>query len=221
MSYKIGLLITAGGSSSRFGRNKLLEKVNGKEIILHTLDAFNCLDVVQTVITTGSELRAFLEPIAFERGIKLVEGGDTRQASVFKGLKAFDSLPDYVIIHDGARPLVSREVIDECVATALKTDAAVAAVKVKDTIKIAYENGLVVSTPERKNMYFVQTPQVFLYTLILKAHKVFAGESFTDDAGLLENFGYDVYLSKGDYSNIKITTPEDLDVIKLRLEGKK
>jgi len=207
---KIALIITAGGTSARFGRNKLLEKVNGKELILYTIDAFKNIEVTETVITVSEDLKKFLTPIARQTNIKLVDGGKTRQESVFNGLKALDKKTEFVIIHDGARPLVKTETILNCLKTAQRTKAAIAAVKAIDTIKIVENSGLIISTPKRETLRCVQTPQIFDYKLIFEAHKKLEGQNFSDDAGMLEHLGYKVYTTEGDYTNIKITTPNDI-----------
>jgi len=223
---KIALLITAGGASVRFGRNKLLEVVCGKPVILHTITAFSNVKVSQIVITVSEELKKELlgmiesDSVLKNMKIKLVNGGKTRQESVFNGLQALDKDTEMVIIHDGARPLVSENVIEKCVKKALETRAAIVAVKAVDTIKEVNSDGLIISTPNRENLRCVQTPQVFDYNLILDAHKKLEGEAFSDDAGVLEKLGVPVYVTEGEYSNIKITTPSDVEVLENYLKNK-
>ena len=209
---KLALIITAGGTSSRYGKNKLLEKIDGKEIIFHTLDAFCGFDFSQKIITVTEELKNAIEPLI--KDTELVKGGKTRQESVFNGLKALSADTDFVIIHDGARPLVTKETIEKCLEKAKKTGASIVAVKAIDTIKVVDNDGLIVSTPNRETLWCVQTPQIFDYKLIFDAHKKLEGENFSDDAGLLEHLGKKVYVSEGAYSNIKITTPGDLELMK-------
>lgn len=208
---KTALIITAGGSSRRYGKNKLIEKVLGKEVILHTLEAFSGFEFSQIVITSSEELKKYLEPV-LPMSVKLVLGGKTRQESVFNGLKALAPC-DFVAIHDGARPLADKETIKNCLEKAYETKAAIVAVRAVDTIKIADENGLIIETPDRKRLWSVQTPQVFEYKLILDAHKKLEGGDFSDDAGLLEFLGEKVYVSEGKYTNIKITTPSDIKLM--------
>ena len=138
-----------------------------------------------------------------------MRGGKTRQESVFNALKACSN-PDYVCIHDAARPLIKLENIKNCLKKAEKTGAAITAVKATDTIKKVDENGKITETPDRSKLWCVQTPQIFEYKTILSAHEKLAGKSFSDDAGMLEFLGIPVYVDEGDYSNIKITTPKDI-----------
>lgn len=226
MSDNIALLITAGGSSQRFGRNKLLENICGLPVIVHTILAFSEIDVSQLVITVSDELKCELQKIIEvdsvlkNMNIKLVNGGKTRQASVFNGLTALDKDTDFVIIHDGARPLVKKETVEKCLKKARETKAAIVAVKAIDTVKVVDSTGLILSTPNRDNLRYVQTPQIFDYNLILSAHKKLAGENFSDDAGLLEHIGVPVYVTDGEYSNIKITTPSDINILENYLSNK-
>lgn len=208
------LIITAGGSSSRFGRNKLLERINGKEIILYTLDAFKDIELSEIIITTSEELKYILQPIIKNDKIKLVMGGKTRQESVFNGLIELAADTKTVIIHDGARPLVTQQTIDNCIKAVESKKAVTAAVKTIDTIKIVNKNGLIEYTPNREKLWNVQTPQVFDYNLILNAHKKLKGENFSDDACLLEKLGHNVYIEESEYTNIKITTLSDLEIVK-------
>lgn len=216
---KIALLITAGGSSVRFGRNKLLEKVCGKPVILHTIKAFADINVSEIVITVSSELKIALEQMILEdellqkSNIKLVLGGKTRQASVFNGLMELSRGTDFVIIHDGARPLIKKAAIEQCIEKAKQTRAAIVAVKAIDTVKVVTADGLIISTPKRETLRYIQTPQVFDYNLILDAHKKLAGENFSDDAGLLEHLKIPVYVTEGEYTNIKVTTRSDIQIL--------
>ena len=135
-------------------------------------------------------------------------GGRRRQDSVAAGLKKLNDC-DWVVVHDGARPLVTVELIEQGLAEARETGAAAAAVPVTDTIKVAEDDRIVHQTPPRQNLWAVQTPQVFGYPIIAEAHHKAKGE-VTDDASLVEQLGYKVKLYMGSYDNIKITTPDDL-----------
>lgn len=226
MPDKIGVLITAGGASTRFGRNKLLEIVCGKPIILHTILAFEKINPAQIVITVSQALKNELSKLMAtdetlkKLNIKLVVGGESRQDSVFNGLLEIDSDTTLVVIHDGARPLVTVDAIEKCIQKARLTKAAIIAVKAIDTIKVVDQDGLIISTPNRETLRCVQTPQVFDYNLILAAHKKLAGKNFSDDAGLLEYLGERVYIVEGEYSNIKITTPSDIRLMENYLNNK-
>lgn len=207
---KISVIITAGGSSVRFGSNKLLEKINGKEVILHSIEKFLPLKPCEIIVSASESFMPVVEKLTSGIDIiKIVKGGSTRQESVFNALKACD-FPDFVSIHDAARPMVRQEDIEKCIEKASVTKAAILAVKATDTIKKADKDGKILETPDRNNLWCVQTPQIFDYKLIFNAHKKLEGASYSDDAGMLESLGHDVYLVEGHYSNIKITTPNDI-----------
>ena len=159
-----------------------------------------------------------LEHIFKGENIKLIEGGKTRQESVFNALRAADN-PDFVLIHDGARPLVEKEDIKKVIEKTIEKGAAILAVKTVDTVKKVDEDGEIVETIDRSNLYNVQTPQGFRYDLILEAHKKYEGENFTDDAGMVEKTGGAVFVVEGNYNNFKITTPEDFSRFKLKFES--
>lgn len=220
--YKISVIITAGGSSTRYGnKNKLLETLKGKEVILHSIDAFLPLEPEQIVISASQSLEPIIKDLLEKQttfnNIKIVLGGPTRQESVFNALKACDS-PDFVLIHDAARPLVKTDDIRKCLAKAKETKAAILSVKAVDTIKKVNESQEIIETPDRNYLWSVQTPQIFDYSLILGVHKKLAGESFTDDAGMLEHEGILVNVVEGSYSNIKITTQNDIAIAEVLME---
>lgn len=208
----ISTVITAGGSSSRFqGQNKLLFKIDGKPVIVHCIDKFLSLDFVDEIIISANvsiidELKTLFADF---KKIKIIEGGSSRQESVYKGLKACTAC-EYVIIHDGARPFITKDVITNCLQKAKQFGGAIVAVKTIDTIKIVDETGFIKSTPERKTLWNAQTPQIFKYDLILSLHKKYAGRNFTDDSLLFEEEGLKVAICEGDYSNRKITTIQDV-----------
>ena len=142
----------------------------------------------------------------------LVVGGQTRQASVFNGLQSLPTDVDCVIVHDGVRPFVTDEIIFACIEAADEWGAAVAAVPVKDTIKVASADGFIVDTPDREKLWTVQTPQAFRASVLLDAHALAQreGVTATDDAMLVEQLGFKVKMVSGSDSNLKITTREDL-----------
>lgn len=209
----ISVIITAGGSSSRFqGQNKLLYNLNGQPVIKYSVDTFSLLEYVDEIIISANEniisdLRLLFSDI---KKVKIIQGGACRQESVYKGLLACSKECSYVIIHDGARPYITKEVISECLKKAKETNAAIAAVKTIDTVKIVDDNGFIKLTPDRKTLWNAQTPQIFRYDLILKLHEKYRNKSFTDDALLFETEGLHVAISEGDYANIKITTINDV-----------
>ncbi len=213
---KVNAIITAGGTSSRFGnKNKLLEQINGCEVIKYTVDAFNYANVDEIIICANLSIMEDLKNLFkdYEK-VSLVEGGQTRQQSVCNGLKA--DRCDYVLIHDGARPVITTELINICVEMVKETKALSVMTKTIDTIK-EVEHGKIVRTIDRAKLYNTQTPQAFEYDLILNAHMRFAGRNFTDDSGMVEAMGRDVYVIDGSYKNIKITTLNDIELAKIYL----
>ncbi len=221
---KFSVIITAGGSSQRFGvdtnTNKLLEKIHSKEIIKYTVEAFQQVkEISKIIICANVSIIQDLKNIFTEQaGIKIIEGGETRQESVFKGLNACENF-DYVLIHDGARPMITSEIIKKTIIMVQEKKALTVAAKTIDTIKQVDENLKIIKTIDRSSLYNTQTPQVFEYKLIKSAHVKLQGQNFTDDAGMLEFLGEDVYVLEGDYRNIKITTRCDLEVAKAYLNG--
>ncbi len=216
MNVKISAIIPSGGISSRFGgKNKLLEKINGKEVIKYTVDAFNASNVDEIIICANVSIREELGLIfANYPKVRIIEGGQTRQESVFNGLKVCDC--DYVLIHDGARPMISVELINSAIEMVKEKKALTVATKTIDTIK-EVEDGKIVRTVDRSKLYNTQTPQAFEFKLIKQAHEKLAGQNFTDDAGMLEELGQTVYILNGSYKNIKITTQSDIDIAKIYL----
>ena len=214
---KINAVITAGGTSSRFGnKNKLLEKVYDKEIIKYTIDAFEASNVDEIIVCSHISIMDELKEIFkdYEK-ITFTEGGTTRQQSVYNGLQKSEC--DYVIIHDGARPMVTTDIINNCIEMVKDMKALTVATKTIDTIK-EVENGKIIRTIDRSKLYNTQTPQAFEYTLIKKAHDNHKDQNFTDDAGMLEALGETVYILDGSYKNIKITTQFDIETAKIFLK---
>lgn len=214
----INAIITAGGTSSRFGKsNKLLEKINGKEVIKYTIDAFMASNVDKIIICANLAIIDDLKRL-FENYPKLeiIQGGETRQQSVFNGLK--HSKCDYVLIHDGARPVITPELINICIETVKREKALSVMTKTTDTIK-EVENGKIIRTIDRSKLYNTQTPQAFEYNLIFKAHQEYSSQSFTDDAGMVETLGESVSIVEGSYKNIKITTQSDIALAQIYLNS--
>lgn len=212
-------IITAGGTSSRFGNtNKLLEKIHSKEVIKHTVEAFLRLNEISEVIicANASIIEDLKNIFKGQEKIKIIEGGSTRQQSVFNGLLACGDC-DYVLIHDGARPMVSTEIIKNAIQMVQEKGSLTVAAKTIDTIKQVDENLKIIKTIDRSNLYNTQTPQAFAYKVIKDAHEKLAGQNFTDDAGMLEFLGQDVYILEGDYKNIKITAQSDIELAKVYL----
>jgi 2-C-methyl-D-erythritol 4-phosphate cytidylyltransferase len=214
---KISAIIAAAGSSSRFKNGqKLLFDLNGQKVIEKTLQTFQEHDLIdEIVVCTSENIIEEIKQIAakFSKVQAVILGGATRQESVLKGLKTVSN-PDFVAIHDGARPLISPETISDTINKAIKCGHATCAVQVKDTIK-RVDGDKIIDTPLREELWQVQTPQVFRYQEILDAHIKFEGQSFTDDTLLIEKMGKSVYIVKGCYENLKITTPEDIDIARV------
>ena len=189
-----------------------------KPILAHTIGVFDRNPVIDTisVIVDDADLEfcqsSVIAPNAFQKVGDLVVGGLTRQASVFSGLQSLPTNVDCVVVHDGVRPFVTDEVIFACIEAADEWGAAVAAVPVKDTVKIASADGFIVDTPDRDTLWAVQTPQAFRASVLLDAHALAQreGVTATDDAMLVEQLGFKVKIVSGSDSNLKITTPEDL-----------
>lgn len=213
---KFSAIITAGGTSSRFGKtNKLLEKIHSKEVIEHTVDAFLAVDeIVEIIICANASIIEHLK-VLFKNvaKVRIIEGGQTRQASVYNGLQACSGA-DYVLIHDGARPMISVEIIEKSMVAVQEQKALTVATKTTDTIKKVDENLRIIETVDRSCLFNTQTPQVFEFNLIKDAHEKLKGQNFTDDAGMLEALNCDVYVLEGEYKNIKITTQSDINIAK-------
>ena len=227
MNSKVCTLIPAAGKGSRMAHSvkKPYLELAQKPILAHTIQRFeqnSAVDAIFVIVDQAdfSECQAtVLRPYAFTKVQKLVNGGETRQMSVYNGIRALSTDVDFVIVHDGVRPFVTDEVIFACLAAADECGAAVAAVPVKDTIKIANADRFIVETPAREQLWAVQTPQVFRKSLLEEAHQAAQAQQLTatDDASLVEQLGFPVKLVKGSYANVKITTPVDLQIAEVLL----
>jgi 2-C-methyl-D-erythritol 4-phosphate cytidylyltransferase len=218
---KVSAIIVAAGAGKRFGSAKQFALLRGKSVLEGSLEAFEAHPEVDEIVLVlpaeegGSRYR--------KRGgkvVAVVRGGERRQDSVVRGFEKVDSLAgDIVLVHDGVRPLVSREVITRVIAAARKCGAAVAAVPVEDTIKEA-AGGFVVRTLERENLQRVQTPQAFIREVLDRALRKAREDGFcgTDEAALVERTGHPVAVVLGDRRNIKITTAADLKIAEAWLE---
>lgn len=212
-------IILVAGNSTRFGTksNKNFEKVNDKYILEYSLDQFLNNDNIQDILIAAKkeefELINNIIKTKKSKSIRLIEGGKTRQESVYNCITQTKS--DIVIIHDGARPVIKQEYINKCIKEMECYEGATIAVKSKDTIKISDDNGVVINTTKRKNTWIVQTPQCFTRKTLLDAHQKFKNdEGITDDCMLLELLGKQVKLIEGDYTNIKVTTPDDMNLVR-------
>ena len=192
--------------------SKLLLKINGKTVLERSVNTFLNISDVDEVIVVAREkdIPAFSDILTDER-VSFVVGGDTRQQSVMNALDVIDDC-ELIIIHDGARPLIKSEDIENTIRAAKENKAAAVGVFVKDTVKVLDKNGFVVSTPDRSTLFAVQTPQIFDFELYRNAAQNARekGLDFTDDCQLVESFNQKVKTVVGSYSNIKITTPDDI-----------
>ena len=211
-------VVVAAGSSRRMGgENKLLLPLCGKPVLAHTLTAFQMCGAVRDIVLVCREQdMEVYRTLAAENGITklrtLTRGGDTRTESVLAGVSAASEACALVAVHDGARPLILPEQVDDMVRLGQRTYAAAPALPVTDTVKVADMAGLVQSTPDRKTLYAVQTPQVFQANILKAALQsaIQAGADITDDCSAVERLGKEVWLAPGWRENIKITTREDL-----------
>jgi 2-C-methyl-D-erythritol 4-phosphate cytidylyltransferase len=218
---KVGAVIAAAGEGRRMGGiDKVFAPLGGRPALAYVLDAFEeCQAISQIIVVVNKDslkkCRQLIAEKKYAKSIEVCAGGKRRQDSVAAGLQKLKDC-DWVVIHDGARPLVTRELIEDGLAAAEETGAAVAAVPVTDTIKTAGDDRIVLETPPRQNLWAVQTPQVFRADIILRAYQKTKDE-VTDDASLVEALGTRVKLYMGSYDNIKITTAKDLLVAEVLL----
>ncbi|MDP2906263.1 MAG: 2-C-methyl-D-erythritol 4-phosphate cytidylyltransferase [Candidatus Omnitrophota bacterium] len=211
-------IVVAAGSGKRLGSkvHKPLVKVAGLPLVIHCLKALDAYDGIKDIVlvVNAANRAALLSAVKHYRISKVssvVLGGARRQDSVWRGLKAVTSDADFVLIHDAGRPFINRKILSAVIKEAARTGAAIAAVPVKDTIKeVVRGQTFVKKTLDRDRLWEVQTPQVFKREIILEAYNKFDGKTVTDDAALVERLGKKVSLVMAAYSNIKVTTPEDL-----------
>ncbi|TMG08159.1 MAG: 2-C-methyl-D-erythritol 4-phosphate cytidylyltransferase [Chloroflexi bacterium] len=217
MSEIAGAIIVAAGSGTRMaGADKLFTEVAGQPLLAHAIAPFQeCASIERIVLVMASlnlkRGRDLVERYGFTKATALVKGGERRQDSVRLGLEALGGC-DYVAVHDGARPLVTPELIARGLEAARETGAAAPAIPIADTVKEAGPNGIVLRTLDRSRLWAVQTPQVFRYDLLLRAHREITAD-VTDDAAMVEALGEPVRLFEGSRANIKVTTVEDLTLI--------
>lgn len=221
-------IVLGGGSGTRMRaeKNKVLLPLRGVPVIVRAIAPFSALCAGAIVVAAeeeDDEMRQTLSRFGLSSFVKkVVVGGAQRQSSVRNGLRALPSDAECALIHDGARALVTEDVIRGAIESVEKYGSGVAAVPVTDTIKRAAPDGRVLETPDRSTLYAMQTPQAFRLPLILQAHRQAQKDGFlgTDDASLLEHADIPVYLSEGSYENLKLTTPTDLRLAELILNAR-
>lgn len=216
---KVTAVILAAGNSTRYGqnRNKSFEKINGKSVLSYSLREFNKNNYIDNIEIAVKEeekeiVRKIVEQEKMKKDVNIILGGQSRKESVYNCIKNDDS--NIIIIHDGARPVIKQEYINKCIENMQEFEGVTIGVKSKDTIKITDENGIVINTTKRDNTWLIQTPQCFKRDTLLEMHEKYKNEDATDDCMLLENNNYKVKILNGDYTNIKITTYEDLNIVK-------
>ena len=215
------LLIPAAGMGRRMGsdRNKLLLRLLGKPLLAWTLLAAEAADDISWIGIIGqsddwSDFRAILAEVSLSKPVQLIQGGETRQESVYNGLQSLPPEAARVLIHDGARCLATPELLNRCAAALQNCSGLIAAIPVKDTIKVVDETGLIQDTPDRRQLWAAQTPQGFEVELLKRCHEQGrnSGWEVTDDAALFEKCQLPVRVVAGEETNLKVTTPVDLAI---------
>lgn len=219
---KVAAVIVAAGESERMdGIDKVMAPLGGRPVITHVLDTFQKSGKIDQIIVVMNaknieEAKKLVAQEKYTKVTDIVTGGRRRQDSVIEGLKKLKTC-EWVIIHDGARPLMPADLIDKGLDAAKETGAAAPAVPVTDTIKFVKGSDIVLQTLPRQNLRAVQTPQVFRYDVVQNTYKYTPGD-YTDDAALVEKAGFKVKLFPGAINNIKITTPDDLAIAEVLLK---
>ncbi len=216
MSESLSAVVVAAGRSQRMGFDKLLTPLGGRPLLLHTLERLLQTQVpseIILVVRPGSEgeMNAVIAPLHGKGNIRLVPGGAQRQDSVQAGLNAVSDSSEFVMIHDAARPFITKELIDVVLAAAKLSAAAVCGAPCSDTLKEVAEDGLVKQTIDRSQLWTVQTPQIFRTKLLRDAYKIAlqSGDTFTDDTAVVEKMGHPVRIVLYHDINFKVTTPSD------------
>ena len=230
MERKNTAIVLAAGQGKRMNSKvqKQFLELGGKPLLYYSLKCFQDSGMIRDIIlVTGAESVPFcIEEIVEKYGLtkvtKVIPGGKERYDSVYEGLLSCEN-SDFVLIHDGARPFITEEIIRRGIQGVEKTGACVIGMPSKDTVKIADTQGYVAETPERSSVWTIQTPQIFEYNLIREAHEKIRCRdmsAITDDAMVVEQeTGVKIVLVEGSYKNLKITTPEDLDIAEIFLKA--
>lgn len=219
----VGAIIVAAGTSSRMeGVDKLFAELDGEPVLARVLAVFHDCSLIDKIVVVLAKKnlergRRLVKERNWHKVVEVCSGGSRRQDSVREGLGRVTDC-DWIVIHDGARPCVDSDLIQRGLLVARESGAAIAAVPVKDTIKIVSRGGLVQQTPLRSSLWIAQTPQIFRSALINKAY-LQADDEATDDAMLVEQLGHKVEVYMGSYRNVKVTTPEDLAVAEVLLRS--
>lgn len=221
---KITAIVLAAGNSIRYGknRNKNFDIINGNPVLMYSLKAFDKNKYVDdiVVVVKREEIEKVKEIISesdISKNIKIVLGGNNRKDSVYNAIKSIDS--DIVIIQDGARPLIKQKYINECIENMNDYKGVAVGVKSKDTVKMIDNENVVINTTNRESTYLIQTPQCFRRNILVDMHEKYKSINVTDDCELLEKDNYKIKVLDGDYTNIKITTYDDLNIVKMFLKS--
>ncbi|WP_010191455.1 2-C-methyl-D-erythritol 4-phosphate cytidylyltransferase [Bacillus sp. m3-13] len=224
MNYQVIVLAAGQGKRMKAGKNKQFIELEGKPVIIHTLSVFEadpwCSEIKLVINEKEKDIfKELLHQYPVQKIKEIVIGGEERQDSVYNGLTSLQSA-EIVLVHDGARPFISQEVIHNLVEKASKEGAAIVGVPVKDTIKRISKAGVVEQTVERSSLWSIQTPQAFRYPILKEAHDKAKTENYlgTDEASLVERIHVPVHIVQGEYENFKLTTPEDLILAKAFLQ---
>lgn len=226
-------IVVAAGSGTRFGGDipKQFLEAGGKPLLFYPLNAMQKSFMDEIIVVTSEDRveyvqKEIVDRFGFSKVSHVVKGGRERGGSVFEGLRVIQGPSEaFVYIQDGARPMLSQDILERVKDGVEKFGAVLAAVPGKDTVKIVSEDGSVKETPDRSGIWMAQTPQAFIASEIVDAYAeayaasaVFRGPSLTDDASVMEIYGHrTVYVVPGDYTNIKVTTPEDLEIVRSML----
>jgi 2-C-methyl-D-erythritol 4-phosphate cytidylyltransferase len=227
---KADAVIVSAGKGQRFmeGKKKQFYLLANKPILAHTLDKFEACPLIRSILlVVGQEdmdycLKEIVEKYGYRKVAQIIPGGKQRQESVRNGIDALPKETHLVVIHDGVRPFVTRKMIEDSIHFAQRFGSVILAMPVKETIKVADPEGIVLKTLERDSLWQIQTPQTFRVHVIKEAYQKAMEDRFvgTDDASLVERIGMKIHILPGSYTNIKITTPEDLILAKLFLRMK-
>lgn len=222
-------IIVAAGQGRRMGTkvSKQFLEFEGRPILAYTLKKFqDCKEIDEIIVVTNEENIDYcklniVDKYSFDKVRDIVAGGSERQFSVYNGISQVSKRSDIVLIHDGVRPFVKVENILDTIKGAIDNRACILGVKAKDTIKITNKNNVIINTPNRDDLWYIQTPQSFEYKLIKESYEkaLKDGIFVTDDAMIVERLGIDVMITEGSYDNIKITTMEDLIMCNLLIES--
>lgn len=223
----VSAIMVAAGNSTRMGTGvpKIFENILSRPALNYTLEVLNRAKLVdEIIIVCKDEHRAKILSLIEENKINkfkgFATGGNSRQQSVFSGLTQISSHTTHVAIHDAARILITDDIVDNVITDAFETKASAVGTPMKDTIKLVDNNSFIVNTVDRSKLWNIQTPQVFEKNLYLSAMEsaISAGKDYTDDCQLVENFGKNVHAIMGSYSNLKLTTADDIPIFEAILK---